>query len=452
MCLNKFGFKETFRKWVKMLLFKSKITIQSNGFISEFISVTRSIKQGCPLAPLLYILHAEPMACSIRQSPNIVGIKLPENNFYREAKLNQFVDDTQFFVKNESYIPYILDILKNYELASGAKINKDKTKGLLIGKLKEKNPSFNDINWTRDFVKTLGICHSYNINSDQIWRDKIQKIKSCLQVWKSRNLTLNGKALIIETFVHSLIYFEIETRGIPDIYAKELDTLIYDFMWDGKKSLIAKSTLKRDKKDGGLKLYDISDLQLVLNVKLFYKLTHDPEQTWNIIGKNYLKVLDSTCIQNYFICQITCFERIKLIKKIPKFYEKSLKGWSSFLKSFKPTSHKEILDCNIFANDHVKNRNKPIFFKQIIRRNIRFIGDIWNKDLKRFYSNDELILKYGFLSVSDLQLLNNLKNAFLTRSQDDWLVTIRNQQATFLGTICKLFHKVVKKLCRKTLK
>ena len=205
-----------------MLLRNSQIAIQTNGFLSDFFSISRSIKQGCPFAPLLYIIQAEPMACSIRKSPNIVGIKHPENNISEEAKLNQFVDDTQFFVKNEEYIPYVLEILTSYELASGAKINKEKTKGLLIGNLKNNTPKFNEISWTKDFVKTLGICHGYNIKDDKIWKDKILKIKSCLQIWKSRNLTLNGKVLIIKTFVHSVINFEIESRGIPYNYKKRI--------------------------------------------------------------------------------------------------------------------------------------------------------------------------------------------------------------------------------------
>ena len=107
--------------------------------------------------------------------------------------------------------------------------------------------------------------------------------------------------------------------------------MIYDFLWNGKKPLVAKDTLKRNKESRGLRLYDISDLQLAQNVKMIYKIIHEPEQMWNIIGKYYLKMLDSNLNQKYFLCQITCFERVKLLKEIPKFYNLSLKNWSAFL-------------------------------------------------------------------------------------------------------------------------
>lgn len=58
-------------------------------------------------------------------------------------------------------------------------------------------------------------------------RDKIINIKTCLQVWKSRNLSISGKVLIVKTFVHSVINFEIETRGIPNKYCIEIDKISY---------------------------------------------------------------------------------------------------------------------------------------------------------------------------------------------------------------------------------
>jgi hypothetical protein len=49
-----------------MLFKNAKTCIKTNGFISKFVSLSRSARQGCPVAPILYILQAEPMACAIR--------------------------------------------------------------------------------------------------------------------------------------------------------------------------------------------------------------------------------------------------------------------------------------------------------------------------------------------------------------------------------------------------
>ena len=131
---------------------------------------------------------------------------------------------------------------------------------------------------------------------------------------------------------------------------------------------------------------------------------------WNIIGKYYLKMLDSNLNQKYFLCQITCFKRVKLLKEIPKFYNLSLKNWSAFLKTFSPKSHTEILNCNLFANDNIKNHNKPLFFKPLIKRNINIIDDIWNHETKSFNSNEQLIAKYGALNVFELELIKKVQS------------------------------------------
>jgi len=74
-------------------------------------------------------------------------------------------------------------------------MNNDTTVGLCVGTLKGKKPEYKEIKWTNTNVKTLGVYHGYSISKDNIWRDTINKIKCALHVWKSRNLTIEGKLL-----------------------------------------------------------------------------------------------------------------------------------------------------------------------------------------------------------------------------------------------------------------
>jgi hypothetical protein len=79
--------------------------------------------------------------------------------------------------------------MKNlYEMISGARINFNKTKGLLIGRSKGRKARFRKITWVTTNVKTLGVHHGYNIDSEAIWKSKVVKINSVLQIWKPRNL------------------------------------------------------------------------------------------------------------------------------------------------------------------------------------------------------------------------------------------------------------------------
>ena len=60
----------------------------------------------------------------------------------------------------------------NRLLKSGSKINyeKKKPKGSFIGRLRGKRPRFTKILWVTDNIKSLGVFHGYNIETDTVWK------------------------------------------------------------------------------------------------------------------------------------------------------------------------------------------------------------------------------------------------------------------------------------------
>ena len=136
------------------MVFKSaKTSILTNGYRSSYFSISRSMRQGCPVSPLLFILQAEPLACAIRKNTSIKGISLPvpdpQENEITEVKINAYVDDSQFFVTSEDSILECFKVLDSFEKSSGAKVNKTKTFGLYTGPWRNKIPEFNEIKWTK---------------------------------------------------------------------------------------------------------------------------------------------------------------------------------------------------------------------------------------------------------------------------------------------------------------
>ena len=48
----------------------------NDGHYSEYLKLSRSIRQGCPISALLFILVAEMLAIEIRKDENIKGISV----------------------------------------------------------------------------------------------------------------------------------------------------------------------------------------------------------------------------------------------------------------------------------------------------------------------------------------------------------------------------------------
>lgn len=99
--LEAFGFPKVLCKWVNILFKDSSIVIDVNGELSECIPLGRSIRQGCPLAPALYVIVVDALSF-ILKVPNlgqpVKGICLPNEE---NLLIEQFVDDTTLFLEME---------------------------------------------------------------------------------------------------------------------------------------------------------------------------------------------------------------------------------------------------------------------------------------------------------------------------------------------------------------
>ncbi|GBG90048.1 hypothetical protein CBR_g50141 [Chara braunii] len=119
--MEKRGIGPRFRLAVQDLLGSATATVQINGFRSQPMRVTRSVRQGCPLSPALYILYVEHLHDILRGDGRIRGLCLPDS---RELKSNSFADDTAAFVEcSETAVRAVREQVHNFEIHAGAKVN-----------------------------------------------------------------------------------------------------------------------------------------------------------------------------------------------------------------------------------------------------------------------------------------------------------------------------------------
>ena len=113
--LKKFNFGDRFIGWIKTMYKYAKSALITNGTISEYFPLSRGIRQGDAMSVLLFIIQAEPLSCMIRNNKDIKGINIISGGVEREIKLCQYVDDTNIFLKNSTYIAPCLNIIQDFE-------------------------------------------------------------------------------------------------------------------------------------------------------------------------------------------------------------------------------------------------------------------------------------------------------------------------------------------------
>ena len=89
--LESFGFGPSFISWIKVLYKDVASSVIVNGFISKEFNLERSVRQGCSLSPLLYILCLEPLAFKIQNDIIIKGLVFLVGNFILKCLFMQTI-------------------------------------------------------------------------------------------------------------------------------------------------------------------------------------------------------------------------------------------------------------------------------------------------------------------------------------------------------------------------
>ena len=217
-CLKTFNFGDAFLDWIKILYTDIKLCVTNNGYYSECFKLSRSIRQGCPISTLLFILVAEILAIAIRTNENIHGLQF-NTKINHTYKLAQLADDTTLFLADLDSIAHSITLFDKFKMISGLTVNLEKTEIIPLGRDRNKtinlSGNLKKITYNMGPFKTLGIWFSNNHNDaiDLNYSPKIEKVKTLLQIWLGRHLSLKGKitilrALIIITdfiFIYSLV-------------------------------------------------------------------------------------------------------------------------------------------------------------------------------------------------------------------------------------------------------
>lgn len=92
--LKRFGFRDSFIAWVKMVYLCPTSSILINNDKSGPFDLQRGVRQGDLPSLLLFDIVLEPLAIGIRRHPNIRGMKVGNV----ESRVGLYADDTLLYL------------------------------------------------------------------------------------------------------------------------------------------------------------------------------------------------------------------------------------------------------------------------------------------------------------------------------------------------------------------
>lgn len=380
--LQYFGFGDRFIEWVKLLYNDIQLSVCNNGFLSKYVSVSRSTLQGSPIAAFLYLCCGQVLHDLIMQNSQIEGFNMQDVN----ALISQFADDTTLYLRaSVSVLREVVRTLEIFHKNTGLVINYDKTCIYRIGSLANSDAQIyttRQFHWTNQPIELLGVKIPV-IPDDKLictlnYENVVCKMNRVLTSWSTRNASLSARVLIVNTLIASLFVYKMQV--LPDIdieLLQRIDNCIYDFVWHGKQPKIARNILIRDKSQGGLRLVNLKDRQRALKVQWFTRLNEEKD---NFFKKVFYKSLKMDLKEFVWKCNLSPHDSGRVfLNNADTFWVQVYKGWCAF--NFSSIDSTEVMaDQSVWLNSNILINSQPFIFYRAWQAGIAFLRDLFNAD------------------------------------------------------------------------
>ena len=228
LVMKKMNFSETFCKWIRMLHVgaKTRFILQ---ILTKAIEVNFSIRQGDPLAMLLYIIYIEPLLIYLERV--LVGIKVARIPQCIEA----YCDDVNILTNRMSDFLVLDAAVRKFESVSGAILSREKKcKVLGFGTWR------NEENWPLDYIKSVKeikifgifVMDSYRGMIKKNWEFRFEKFQNIVKSWSPRILeTLNQRVEVLKMFALSRVYYVASILPLRKTMLKKFEKEMGNFLW-----------------------------------------------------------------------------------------------------------------------------------------------------------------------------------------------------------------------------
>ena len=261
--LQRKGFSQKWRAWMRGCLSSSSFAILVNGNAKGWVKASRGLRQGDPLSPFLFTLVADVLSrLMIRAEEAGITEGFLVGRDRTRVSLLQFADDTIFFSKAS------LDLLQNLKIillvfgqVSGLKINLEKSTISGINTRQEMLSSLALVlecrvsEWPLSY---LGLPLRGNPKTIGFWDPMVERISWRLDGWKKGYLSLDGSITLIQLCLSHISSYFLSLFKIPSSMVRKIEKLQKDFLWSGvekskRDHLISSDLVCKSNVEGGLR-------------------------------------------------------------------------------------------------------------------------------------------------------------------------------------------------------
>lgn len=216
----------------------------------------------------------------------------------------------------------------------------------------------------------------------------LDRMRESCGSWIHRNLSLKGRVTVFNSLILSLLQYMCSVTHTPKRVIDEAKRITVDFLWDGKPSKVAYSTLIQPTENGGLKLADLDSRLRANMLRWVARLDSLPESA----PANFLLYLTkSTNIQHLLRYKMKTPPHAL---KVSPFYYALMRIWLEY-HSFNPLGELAIRQETLWNNRMITDgRGKTLQWTRWDEAGIHTINHICHAEEGRILSHQEIQQKY----------------------------------------------------------
>ena len=179
------------------------------------------------------------------------------------------------------------------------------------------------VNQTDKNLRYIYIGH----NKEEVYRvnfePPLRLLDKQLALWKRRSLSLKGKVLIVKTLGISKFTFLSKVLHIPSEIKKEINSLLYRFIWNGKTEKVSRNIFMQPIEKGGYNMHDFHQVDKA--IKVMWMKNIFKEKTF--LCKKYLEIYSG--VSNILVLLQSNFTEnmIPNFDHLPDFYKDVIQNW-----------------------------------------------------------------------------------------------------------------------------
>ncbi|GMJ01570.1 hypothetical protein HRI_003826200 [Hibiscus trionum] len=290
--LREMGFGDRWISWIYKCVSSASISVLVNGSPTSSFSLSRGLRQGCSLSPMLFNIVGEALHLMIDKATQqglFNGFSLGRGVNKMSLSHIQFADDLLMFCNASlGEIRNVKRILRLFEVASGLQLNLNKCR--LIG-LNTADQNIKE--WANTLgceegklpIEYLGLPLGPKRNTLAMWEPIINRVHAALASWKSTKLTFSGRLVMIKSVLASIPIYYMSLFPLPSAVLKNLNQIMANFLWGGSSSSKKIHWSKwevvcRPYCLGGLGVRDLAFQNRALLCKWMWKFSSDKDGMW----------------------------------------------------------------------------------------------------------------------------------------------------------------------------